>query len=273
MPELPEVETVRRTLEQRVLGRTVIEAGSHWSPKFTPAVAATDATIVALGRRGKFLVFALNDGREMIVHLGMTGVISFGSPAADLDSPYLRAWWHLDETAHHPSEILLFNDVRRFGRIRVVAAGDYSSIPTLATAGPEPWDSELTASSFHRSIKGSSRAIKTQLLSQRPVAGVGNIYADEALWAAKINPSVRRLGLRRAGDLLVEIRSALEKGLANGGTTLKDYRNVDGAEGSNQRSLLAYGRAGLPCYRCETTLVSGVIDARTTVWCPLCQQR
>ncbi|NNF56040.1 MAG: bifunctional DNA-formamidopyrimidine glycosylase/DNA-(apurinic or apyrimidinic site) lyase [Acidimicrobiales bacterium] len=273
MPELPEVETVRRTLEPRVLNRAVLEAGSHWSQKFTPAVTATDAKITSLGRRGKFLVFSLHDAREMIVHLGMTGVISFAAPSADLDSPYLRAWWHLEETEDHPSEILLFNDVRRFGRIRVVPAGDYSSIPTLAAAGPEPWDPDLTASSFHRSIQASSRAIKTQLLSQRPIAGVGNIYADEALWAARINPSVRRLGRQRAGDLLIEIRVALEKGLANGGTTLKDYRNADGAEGSNQRSLLAYGRAGLPCSRCQTTLVSGVIDARTTVWCPRCQRR
>lgn len=273
MPELPEVETVRRSLEPAMIGRTVLEAGSHWSPKFTPAVEAIGSTIDRVGRRGKFLVMGLDDDRELIIHLGMTGVLSFGSNNTDVDGPYLRAWWRLAFSATRPSETLLFNDVRRFGRIRVVPAGDYSSIPTLAAAGLEPWDPALTPKRFHAAIHRSSRAIKTQLLSQRPIAGVGNIYADEALWAAQINPRVRRLGLERAGSLLTEIRIALEKGLENGGTTLKDYRNVEGGQGRNQRELLAYGRAGLACLRCESILTSGVIDARTTVWCPQCQRR
>jgi formamidopyrimidine-DNA glycosylase len=126
---------------------------------------------------------------------------------------------------------------------------------------------------FHSLIKRSRRAIKTQLLSQRPIAGVGNIYADEALWAAEINPKITRLSLRRASRLLDEVRSALEKGVENGGTTLRDYRNVEGGTGENQHTLVAYGRAGMPCLRCGGLLKSGVIDARTTVWCPRCQRR
>ncbi|NNE96324.1 MAG: bifunctional DNA-formamidopyrimidine glycosylase/DNA-(apurinic or apyrimidinic site) lyase [Acidimicrobiales bacterium] len=269
MPELPEVETVRRELEPQVVGQAIGEAGSHWSAKFTPAVDAIGATITGAGRRGKFLLLPLSDDRELVIHLGMTGKLSFAD-RLDPDGagdPYLRAWWQLDD------HVLLFHDVRRFGRIRIVPTGDYRTIPTLANAGPEPWDPALTAARFHASIARSKRAVKTQLLSQRPVAGVGNIYADEALWAAQINPKVSRLGLERAGRLLDEVRNALEQGIENGGTTLRDYRNLEGGRGQNQHLLQAYGRTGLPCRRCDTPLTSEVIDARTTVWCPRCQRR
>ena len=268
MPELPEVETVRRQLEPRLPGRTVLEAGSHPSAKFTPATEVIDATFASMGRRGKFLLLSTTDDRELVVHLGMTGVLRFGGPEPELDDPYLRAWWRLDDRT-----TLEFADVRRFGRLRVVPAGEYGTIPTLAVAGPEPWDPELTPRRFHAAIKASRRAIKTQLLSQRPVAGVGNIYADEALWAAEINPKLTRLGLDRAERLLDEVRAALERGLEGGGTTLRDYRNVDGGIGENQHRLAAYGRAGQPCLRCGTELTSAVIDARTTTWCPVCQRR
>jgi len=115
-------------------------------------------------------------------------------------------------------------------------------------------------------------AIKTQLLSQRPVAGVGNIYADEALWLAEINPVRRSLSLERAGRLLETVQSVMSQGIELGGTTLRDYRNADGGTGDNQHALAAYGRAGEPCLRCGETLRSRVIDARTTVWCVTCQR-
>ncbi len=273
MPELPEVETVRRELDPRVRGRKVLEAGSHPSAKFVPAVDTIGASLTHADRRGKFLLLPLDDARELVIHLGMTGKLSFSDTPADPEDPYLRAWWRLAENHTAPEQTLRFHDVRRFGRIRVVPAGDYSSIPTLANAGPEPWDPVLTPQLFHSLIKKSKRAIKTQLLSQRPIAGVGNIYADEALWAAQINPKVTRLGLDRAGTLLEELRDVLEKGVENGGTTLRDYRNVDGGTGENQHSLVAYGRGGQPCLRCDSTLTSAVLDARTTVWCPNCQRR
>ncbi|MEM7275715.1 MAG: zinc finger domain-containing protein, partial [Actinomycetota bacterium] len=119
----------------------------------------------------------------------------------------------------------------------------------------------------------SRRKVKTQLLSQRPIAGVGNIYADEALWLARINPKATRLSERRATELLDAIRIVLAKGIDNGGTTLRDYRDAEGRRGDNQASLAAYGRAGQPCFRCDTELRSAVIDARTTTWCPACQRR
>lgn len=271
MPELPEVETVRRQLAPLLLGRSVVEADSHPSAKFTPARSMTGSRITGDDRRGKFLIFGTDDERELIIHLGMTGQLRVtpGQPSPDdPDAAYRRAWWFLDS-----QETLEFVDVRRFGRIRVVPAGDYRSIPTLHTAGPEPFDESLDAKALWTSMSKSRRKIKTQLLSQRPIAGVGNIYADEALWLAKINPRATRISKARAGVLLDAIREVLAKGLSNGGTTLRDYRDIEGRSGENQHSLLAYGRADLPCHRCDTRLTSAVIDARTSTWCPTCQRR
>lgn len=285
MPELPEVETIRRQIEPLVAGRTILEAWGHPSGKFAPAVEATGALIEGAGRRGKFLLFPTDDDREIIIHLGMTGSLHLGDgsdagPGVGPDSvgrdPYVRAWWQLDADPtpdNGPNRTLVYRDVRRFGRIRVVDRGDYRSIPALAAIGPEPFDPDFDGARFAELLRRSRRRLKTQLLSQRPIAGVGNIYADEALWLARINPNVTRLGEDRAEALLEAIRDVLRQGIDNGGTTLRDYRNVEGSEGENQRSLEAYGRAGLPCRRCSSPLRSALIDARTTTWCSTCQRR
>lgn len=272
MPELPEVETVRLQLEDRLCGRRVTEAWAHPSAKFAPASNVIGATFGPMWRRGKYLMLPAtgHDGAEleMIIHLGMTGRLSHHSMPAEGDNPHLRAWWSLDDTT-----TLTFVDIRRFGRIRVVAKGDYGRIPTLANIGPEPFDPALDAETFWALLRRSRRPIKTQLLSQRPIAGVGNIYADEALWLARINPKVRRLGRERAARLLSTLREVLDQGLTNGGTTLRDYRDATGATGSNQYQLMAYGRASGLCHRCADTMKSDQIDGRTTTWCPTCQRR
>ncbi len=276
MPELPEVETVRRQIAPRLVGRMVVEAGSHPSAKFTPARDVTGARFGEASRRGKYLILPLDTSQELVVHLGMTGQIRFRDGPADDSDRHLRAWWQLeggDRQSAETTETMEFADVRRFGRLRVVPAGDYRSIPTLHNAGPEPWDPGLTEQVFWARLNTSRRALKTQLLSQRPIAGVGNIYADEALWLAAINPRIVRIGRARAGRLLEALRDVLEQGVENGGTTLRDYRNADGEEGSNQHRLRAYGRAGQPCLRCGNELRSSQLDARTTTWCPRCQAR
>jgi formamidopyrimidine-DNA glycosylase len=267
MPELPEVETIRRQLEPRLAGRRVLAAGSHPSAKFVPGREAAGARFGTIDRRGKYLLISLDDDRELIVHLGMTGRLAIVDGPADRDQPHLRAWWVLDR-----DQTLEFTDVRRFGRLRLVPRGDHSGIPTLANAGPEPWDPELTGRRFHELLARSRRPLKTQLLSQRPIAGVGNIYADEALWLAGINPVVTRVSRTRATVLLDALRHVLSQGIENGGTTLRDYRDLDGGQGSNQLALSVYGRGGLGCPRCAATLRSRVIDARTTTWCPRCQR-
>jgi formamidopyrimidine-DNA glycosylase len=184
------------------------------------------------------------------------------------EDPYVRAWWALDDGA-----VLELRDVRRFGRIGVVAAGEYASLPTLAAQGPEPWDPVLDDGGLWQRLRRSNVRVKTQLLSQRPLAGVGNIYADEALWRAGVHPSRRSVTRAEAARLLRALREVLEQGIANGGTTLRDYRTVDGGSGRNQLELGCYGRAGEPCLRCGDLLRRSVVDARGTTHCPRCQPR
>ena len=212
------------------------------------------------------MIAPLDDGRELIIHLGMTGSLALAN--AIPDNPYIRAWWQLDG-----SEYLAYRDVRRFGRIRCVPAGQYDTIPTLAAQGPDALDRGFTAEGFYRALRSSRRRIPTQLLSQKPVAGVGNIYGTEALWMAGIHPAKRQISRLAAKKLHAALVQVLETGLANGGTTLRDYRNADGDEGSHQNALACYGRSGQPCLRCATPLQHRTYDARTLTFCPQCQPR
>lgn len=265
VPELPEVETVRRGLEPVVRGRTVLAAGGHPSERFARGVDVIGSTIGAVSRRGKYLIVHLDDGRGLLIHLGMTGQIRLDDrPDPD---PYDRAWWDLDNGAR-----LALRDVRRFGRVEVVG-NDLSAVPRLAALGPEPFDPDFTPEILWANLRRSSVRVKTQLLSQRPVAGVGNIYADEALWISRIHPGTRIISRARAISLHAAIISTLSQGIANGGTTLRDYRTVDGGTGSNQHQLQCYGRAGLDCLRCSTPLRRTIVDGRGTTHCPQCQRR
>lgn len=274
MPELPEVETIRTQLEPLLEGAVIVDAWAFPSAKFDSAPRAVGHRIDELQRRGKYLLLELSrresrDQRELIVHLGMTGRLSVESQYdPSLLRPHLRARWSLED-----GRTLLFDDIRRFGRIAVVDRGGYDALPTLAALGPEPFADDFTPEGLHAAVNRSSRPIKTQLLSQRVVAGVGNIYADEALWRAKVRPSARRLTKPAAARLHQAIRAVLAEAISNGGTTLRDYRDAKGGEGGHQPRLDCYGRSGLPCVRCGETLRRVVIDARSTTFCPKCQRR
>ena len=304
VPELPEVETIRRQLVPLVEGRRCVEATSHWSEKFLPAREVTGARFQTLTRKGKYLICGLDDEghdgerehsegqhseRELIVHLGMTGsllvvdgaegssqegrgavptrIYEQPSEAQPHKAEHIRARWWLDDGSQ-----LIFNDTRRFGRLRVVPAGCYETAPTLAAQGPDALSSEFTPEVLHARLRQSRRTLKTQLLSQRPVAGLGNIYADEALWESGIHPARRNLSPARCETLHRAIKEVLNRALKFGGTTLRDYRTPDASTGSFQKKLRCYGRAGHPCPRCQTPLRKQVIDARTTTWCPRCQK-
>lgn len=267
MPELPEVETIRRQLEALVCGSVLVEAWAHPSAKFASAADAVPAAVESVRRRGKYLLFGLDDGRELVAHLGMTGGFSVvEAGAAFTPGPYCRAWWRLAD-----GRTVVFDDTRRFGRLAVVEAGRYEGLPTLAELGPEPWDPAFTPMGLWQALRHSGRRLKTQLLSQRPVAGVGNIYADEAFWRAEVHPARRTLTRPQATRLHGAIIEALEQGLRLGGTTLRDYRTVDGSAGANQFELFCYGRADLPCLRCGEPLRRAVWDGRSTTFCPTCQ--
>ena len=266
MPELPEVESVRRQLQPELSGRRVLDA--WWDPhpamprEFVDLGRVIGRTIASVGRRGKFLLAPLDDGLELIMHLGMTGSFRF-----DLDDPYVRAALELDD-----GRTLSFRDVRRFGRMAVVDAGDYDAIPTLALLGPEPLSDEFDPETFAQVLAHTKAPVKPYLMSQRPVAGVGNIYADEALWRARIHPGSRRVGKTRAFALHAAIRDVLSEAIEREGTTFRDYQMVNGESGRNASFLAAYGRGGQPCPRCGTPLKKVVMGGRGTTYCPLCQR-
>lgn len=266
MPELPEVESVRRQLEPELSARRAVDVWSDPIPtmprEFHALDRLRDRTIQGVGRRGKFLIAALDGDLELVLHLGMTGSFSFDSKDA-----YARAIVALDDGRE-----LVFRDPRRFGRMAVVDAGDYRVLPTLRALGPEPLSEEFDPDRFARTLALTRAPVKPFLLSQRPVAGVGNIYADEALWRARIHPLSRRVGRSRAHELHRAIRDVLTEAIEREGTTFRDFRMVRGESGRNAPFLVAYGRAGSPCARCGNALRKIALGGRGTTYCPHCQR-
>jgi formamidopyrimidine-DNA glycosylase len=274
---------VRRELAPWLVGRTVVavdRVDAPPGPKTADLERAVGQRIEAVTRRGKFLLLPLRrpgaaaPGDELVIHLGMTGVLSPHAPRA-----HLRLRLRLggspggaqDGDTH---DVLHVQDARRFGRVLVVPRGDYRTLPTLAAMGPEPLEPGFTAAGFGRALATSKVAIKTLLLSQRPVSGVGNIYADEALWRARLHPSTPACDVTpaQARRLHGAIREVLAAAVELQGTTLHDYRTVNGALGSYLAELDAYGHQGDPCPRCGATIVRLVVGQRGTHVCPACQR-
>jgi formamidopyrimidine-DNA glycosylase len=268
MPELPEVESVLRQLRPRLAGRRIAHAQAVPQARFADVETVGGRTVLDLRRRGKYLLASLDDDRELVMHLGMTGSFRFrGGADGWVPDAYVRATFHLDDG------ILDFRDVRRFGRLAVVPAGRYETIPTLQHLGPEPLSDDFTAAAFHAALATTRMPVKTALLGQRLVAGVGNIYADEALWRAQISPHARRVGRERARALWQAIREVLTEAIEREGTTFRDYQMVNGASGRNADFLVAYGQVGRPCPRCGQPLSKVVLGGRGTTYCRACQRR
>lgn len=268
MPELPEVETVRRELEPWLTGRTIASAelvDAPPGPKYARLERAQGQHILAVRRRGKFLLLPLGSDEELVIHLGMTGALTPERPQR-----HLRVLVHLRGRAPRR---LYFVDPRRFGRMLVVPAGDYRSLPTLHRMGPEPLGRALSVEAFHAAL-ASRTSIKAHLLSQRPVAGLGNIYVDEALWRARIQPAraACTISRRKARELLAAVRHVLRASIAARGTTLNDYRTVGGSSGGYLDQLVVYGREREPCPRCGRPIARIVVAGRGTHWCKRCQR-
>lgn len=272
MPELPEVETVRREIEPWLAGRRIVRArrgpDAPAGPKYTGLEEADGQTITAVLRRGKFLVLPLDGARgdELVIHLGMTGALMRATPA-----DHLRV---VLELAGRGPKAVYFRDPRRFGRFLLAAGGDHGALPTLAHIGPEPLEPAFSAAVLAAGLARSRTAVKALLLSQKAVAGVGNIYADEALWRAGIHPETpaARVPRRRVTQLHEAIVAVLGAAVAGHGTTLRDYRRPDGSRGDYAIALAVYGKAGEPCPRCGETLQRLVVGQRGTTFCPRCQK-
>lgn len=265
MPELPEVEAVRREISPWLLnhtieGATLLDAPD--GPKYSGLALLKNARIEAVSRRGKFIVCPLSNQHELVIHLGMTGVLTRALP-----DKHGRVALILSD-----SEPVYFKDMRRFGRFCVAPNGDRRCLPTLHKMGPEPLSSAFTVDSFAEKL-GSTTAIKSWLLTQRPVAGVGNIYADESLWRAGVSPFQPAKTLRRPEieRLHHAIREILSDAVSAGGTTIKDFETGAGQQGRYGQALQVYGRAEQPCVQCSQPLQRAVLHQRTTVWCARCQ--
>lgn len=271
MPELPEVESVRRQLAPELTGRRVIGAwrDPHPAARLSGLERIPGHRVGGVERRGKYLRCPLDgpDGTalELVLHLGMSGWLRFEAATRPRD-PHDRVALALEDGRE-----LRFRDPRRFGRASVVSPGDYHAIPTLARLGPEPLTDAFEADAFARALGRSRAPVKALLLDQRAVAGVGNIYADEALWRARIHPAATRVGSRRSARLHAEIRAVLAAAVEREGTTFRDYRTVDGTSGRFASELAVYGRAGRPCHACAAPLRRTRIAQRTTVYCARCQ--
>jgi formamidopyrimidine-DNA glycosylase len=277
VPERPEVVSVRRQLAPLVEGRTVVATARDPYPsrRVGDVERAIGGRIGPLARRGKFLLAPLvgppPHPSELVLHLGMTGILSV-RPGADPagvpgTGPHVRVRLDLDD-----GTALVLQDARRFGRVDVVSPGDRARLPTLAALGPEPLTDDFEAEAFARALARTGAPVKARLLDQRLVAGVGNIYADESLWRAGIHPAARRVGRTRALRLHAAVRAVLAAAIEREGTTFRDYRLVNGASGRYLTELDVYGRAGQPCRRCGTPLRGSLVAQRGTTSCPRCQR-
>ncbi|MGB4677990.1 MAG: bifunctional DNA-formamidopyrimidine glycosylase/DNA-(apurinic or apyrimidinic site) lyase [Aggregatilineales bacterium] len=270
MPELPEVEMVVRGLRDDMVGRTFLNMRAEWAPQLgdtTPdafAARLSGQKVEALWRRGKYVIFELTDD-YLIIHLKMTGRLYVAREGEVYDADrFLRVVFGLDNGYE-----LRFSDVRKFGRLYLVS--DVEGV--VGKLGPEPLDGDFTLEAFRARLGNRTRNIKALLLDQSFIAGVGNIYADEALWLAGIAPQ------RKADTLTAEeqerlyhaVRSVLNEGIAREGSSISWYRKPDGSAGSYQNFFKVYGREDEPCPRCGTPVLKLWIAQRGTHYCPHCQ--
>jgi formamidopyrimidine-DNA glycosylase len=272
MPELPEVETVRARLAPVLTGRRFERVEIH-DPRlvrpYEPAEVAAELQgelVAAVERRGKYLIVRFESGRALLIHLRMTGSLRHSNGVLAEDA-HRRAVVRLDDGSD-----VAYRDVRRFGTWLLLEPAELQ--PYLAAKlGEEPLDALFTAARLGERLAKRRAPIKAALLDQRTLAGLGNIYVDEALWRARVHPlrpaeTLDRNELRR---LHRGIRASLEHGIARQGSTLRDYRLPDGASGSMQREFKVYGRGGEPCDRCGTPIAKTRVGGRGTWFCPACQ--
>jgi len=273
VPELPEVETVRASLEPAVVGRR-FERVEIADPRLTrpldPDEVAAELggeVVDSLERRGKYLVFRFRSGRVLLIHLRMTGSLGHHRNGALPDDPHRRAVVRLDDGSD-----VTYRDVRRFGTWLLLEPGEDAPYLT-ERIGEEPLGRSFTTQALAERFKRRRAPVKAAILDQRAAAGMGNIYADEALWRARIHPLTPAGGLTRAEIRRLHrgIKDALRAGIARQGTTLRDYRTPTGARGSMQGELRVYGRTDEPCFRCGTPIAKTRAAGRGTWYCPTCQ--
>ncbi|HHU32096.1 MAG: bifunctional DNA-formamidopyrimidine glycosylase/DNA-(apurinic or apyrimidinic site) lyase [Zhaonellaceae bacterium] len=274
MPELPEVETVRRSLEKHLLGRIITEVIINKSkiikfpePEKFKFLLEGDK-INSLGRRGKYLLFCLKSGYTWVTHLRMTGQFYYVKPEESL-LKHTHLIFELDNGYQ-----LRYVDIRQFGTMYLLRPEEFKLIKGLRDLGPEPLSNGLSFDRFCRLLEGRRGALKQLLLDQTFLAGIGNIYADEILFDAGLHPKrlVSSLSLQEKKALLKSIQKMLQLGIENRGTSFRNYVDGDGRKGSFQELLKVYGRGGEACCKCGQPLTKQKIAGRSTCFCSTCQK-
>lgn len=272
MPELPEVETTRRGIEPHVVGVKVGEVIiRRWDMRqpVSPGIAALEGrTILAVTRRSKYLLLAIDDGTTLLIHLGMSGSLRVIDPA-----DVWKKHDHVGISLGNRKQ-LRFHDPRRFGLVLHLTEKEPMEHALLSSLGPEPLENDFTAAYLRAICQKRSAAIKLLIMDAKVVVGVGNIYASESLFRAGIRPQTAadKLSKPRLEKLVASIRAVLSDSIREGGTTLRDFLNSDGEPGYFKQRLFVYERKGEPCRVCETPIRHAVMGQRSTYWCPQCQR-
>lgn len=275
MPELPEVETVRRTLEQLVIGKEMKRVSVTWPKMIKRPVeveqfkdALVGQAIEEVGRRGKFLLIYTTDF-ALVSHLRMEGRYGLFTHEDEIDKHTHVIFYFTDGTQ------LRYRDVRKFGTMHLFKKGEEFKELPLSQLGPEPFSSQFTVSRMQEMLAKTNRSIKTVLLDQKLVVGLGNIYVDESLFKAGIHPerAANSLSQKELVQLHAEIVKTLEEAVEKGGSTVRSYVNTQGQIGMFQLELYVYGRKGEKCKVCSQELERIVVGGRGTVFCPQCQKK
>ena len=272
MPELPEVETVKNGLIKKVKGRKIINAKVLWDSiiaypdKETFIKEIAGETINDITRRGKYLMFIL-DNYYLTSHLRMEGKYFIKEPT-ELLSKHDHVIFSLDNGME-----LRYNDTRKFGKMHLVKKDELFNSP-VSKLGKEPWDKDLTVDYLKNKLN-RKLAIKSLLLDQSIITGIGNIYADEILFSSRINPETNGSDLtdKNLADIIDNTRTILAKAIELGGTTIHTYTAVDGITGRFQQELLVHGKKDMPCPNCHTKIEKIVVNTRGTYYCPRCQKK
>jgi len=274
MPELPEVEVIRRGLQNHLPGRKILNITAGIKklrlsmPRKNLKKYILGARVKSVDRRAKFLLIAMDNGADLIVHLGMTGrlgIFPAGAPKSKHDHLRLQ----LDNNMQ-----LRFSDIRRFGSIQVLPPGTDYSTTMLSNLGPEPLGCSFTSAYLQERAAGKSRPLKNFLMDSRIVAGIGNIYACEILFHAGVNPGkkISSLTAKEWTKVVDSSRHILQKAIESGGTTISDFVNESGRSGYFQLELQTYGKQGRPCNCCSTPIIKKTMAGRSTFFCPKCQK-
>lgn len=273
MPELPEVETVRRGLNRLVKGATIADIDVYWPKIINNDVALLkerliNQTIQTIDRRGKYLLFRFSNGLTMVSHLRMEGKYNV-VPRGEARDKHTHVVFHLTDDRD-----LLYNDTRKFGRMTLVPTGEELSVAGLRTIGPEPVADQLTLAYLTATLEHSKKMIKPLLLDQSKISGIGNIYADETLWMSKIHPMrpANSLTADEIATLRDNIITEMALAIKGHGTTVHSFSTAFGEAGQFQNHLHVYGREGEPCERCGTMIEKIKVAQRGTHFCPLEQR-